>query len=96
MGLLTSVLYACLAVFGLGWYFNRWSGNFSLLLFILTVITFAYWLAERIPSTREQALRLGLVTIDQMLDALVDAVACPVSGIRTVEVPAIRSASGRG
>src|SRR4051794_9168465 len=47
MGLLTSVLYACLAVFGLGWYFNRWSGNFSLLLFILTVITFAYWLAER-------------------------------------------------
>jgi signal peptidase I len=47
MGLLTSALYACLAVFGLGWYFNRWSGNFSLLLFVLTVITFAYWLAER-------------------------------------------------
>ena len=47
MGLLTSVLYACLAIFGLGWYFNRWSGNFSLLLFVLTVITFAYWLAER-------------------------------------------------
>jgi len=47
MGLLTSVLYACLAVFGLGWYFNRWSGNFSLLLFVLTVVTFAYWLAER-------------------------------------------------
>jgi signal peptidase I len=47
MGLLTGLLYACLAVFGLGWYFNRWSGNFSLLLFILTVVTFAYWLAER-------------------------------------------------
>ena len=47
MGLLTSVLYACLAVFGLGWYFNYWSGNFSLLLFILTVVTFLYWLAER-------------------------------------------------
>jgi signal peptidase I len=47
MGLLTSVLYACLAVFGLGWYFNRWSGNFSLLLFVLTVVTFLYWLAER-------------------------------------------------
>jgi len=47
MGLLTSVLYACLAVFGLGWYFNKWSGNFSLLLFVLTVVTFAYWLAER-------------------------------------------------
>src|SRR4029078_6798839 len=47
MGLLTSALYACLAVFGLGWYFNRWSGNFSLLLFVLTVITFAYWLGSR-------------------------------------------------
>jgi len=47
MGLLTAVLYACLAVFGLGWYFNRWSGNFSLLLFVLTVVTFFYWLAER-------------------------------------------------
>jgi signal peptidase I len=47
MGFLTGLLYACLGVFGLGWYFNRWSGNFSLLLFILTVVTFAYWLAER-------------------------------------------------
>mgnify|MGYP003693974527 CR=1 FL=1 len=47
MGLLTGLLYACLAVFAAGWYFNKWSGNFSLLLFILTVVTFAYWLAER-------------------------------------------------
>jgi signal peptidase I len=34
-------------VYGVGWYFNRWSGNFSLLLFVLTVVTFLYWLAER-------------------------------------------------
>ena len=47
MGLLTGLLYACLAAFGLGWYLNRWSGNFSLVLFILTVVTFFYWLAER-------------------------------------------------
>ena len=47
MGLLTAALYACLAVYGVGWYFNRWTGNFSLLLFILTVVTFLYWLAER-------------------------------------------------
>ena len=47
MGLLTGLLYACLGVFAAGWYSNRWSGNFSLLLFVLTVITFAYWLAER-------------------------------------------------
>jgi signal peptidase I len=47
MGALTGVLYALLGVFLAGWYFNRWSGNFSLLLFIMTLVTFAYWLAER-------------------------------------------------
>ena len=47
MGVLTGLLYACLAVFAAGWYFNKWSGNFSLLLFILTRRHFAYWLAER-------------------------------------------------
>src|SRR6185369_10853136 len=33
-----------------------------------------YWLAERIPSTREGARRLGLVTVKQMLNALAAAV----------------------
>ncbi len=61
MGVLTGLLYACLAVFGLGWYFNRWSGNFSLLLFVLTVVSFAYWLVERFhfaPQRRRAALAL--------------------------------------
>jgi signal peptidase I len=47
MGALTGVLYGLLAVFLGGWYFGKWTGNFALLLFILTVVTFAYWLAER-------------------------------------------------
>jgi signal peptidase I len=47
MGALTGVLYGLLAFFLGGWYFGKWSGNFSLLLLILTVVTFAYWLAER-------------------------------------------------
>ena len=47
MGSLTGLLYACLALFLGGWYLGYWSGNFSLLLFILTVVTLAYWLAER-------------------------------------------------
>jgi len=47
MGPLTGILYACLAIFGTGWYLGKWSGNFSLLLFILTLVTAAYWLAER-------------------------------------------------
>lgn len=37
-----------------------------------------YWLCERIPSTREGARRLGLVTLDQMVRTLVSAVENPV------------------
>jgi signal peptidase I len=47
MGLLTGALYACLIAYLGGWYVGQWTGNFSLLLFILTVVTLAYWLAER-------------------------------------------------
>jgi uncharacterized protein YbjT (DUF2867 family) len=49
-----------------------------------------YWLAERLPGTRDGARRLGLVTIDQMVAALVHAVENPTSGIRVVDVLAIR------
>ena len=52
-----------------------------------------YWIAERIPSTRESARRLGLVTLRQMVAALAAAVESPqagVSGVRIVEVPEIR------
>jgi len=52
-----------------------------------------YWLAERIPSTREGARRLGLVTVEQMLRALAGAAEEPASGVRVIEVPAIRAAS---
>lgn len=51
-----------------------------------------YWLLERIPATRETALRLGLVTLDQMIRALVGAVETPVEGIRILDVPRIRDA----
>lgn len=47
MGILTSALYALLLVYLGGWFLGRWTGNFSLLLFILSVVTLAYWLAER-------------------------------------------------
>lgn len=50
-----------------------------------------YWLMERLPSTRDSARRLGLVTIDQMLAALVNAVENPAAGIRVIEVPQIRT-----
>jgi len=52
-----------------------------------------YWLAERIPFTCEGARRLGLVTLGQMLKALAEAVDRPASGVRVLEVPAIRGGS---
>jgi signal peptidase I len=47
MGLLTGVLYGALALYLGGWYLGKWTGNFSLLLFILSTVTLVYWLAER-------------------------------------------------
>jgi uncharacterized protein YbjT (DUF2867 family) len=49
-------------------------------------------LAELLPSTRDGALRLGLVTLEQMTGALTVAVENPVEGRRVVTVPEIRSA----
>jgi uncharacterized protein YbjT (DUF2867 family) len=50
----------------------------------------AYWFFERLPATRETAKRLGLVTLPQMVAALVAAVENPPDGVRVVEVPEIR------
>lgn len=49
-----------------------------------------YWIMELFPSKRGAAQRLGLVTLKQMIAALVDAVENPVQGIKIVEVPDIR------
>ncbi len=50
----------------------------------------AYWLLERLPPTRETARRVGLVTLNQMVAALVGAVENPSRGVRIIEVPEIR------
>jgi signal peptidase I len=63
MGALTGLLYGLLAAFLGGWYFGKWSGNFSLLLLILTVVTFAYWLAERFHFAPRRAA--AAVTLEQ-------------------------------
>jgi signal peptidase I len=47
MSSLTAVLYGFLVIYLGGWFLGQWTGNFSLLLLILTVVTFGYWLAER-------------------------------------------------
>lgn len=51
----------------------------------------SYKLLERLPWTRAAARRLGLVTLEQMTKALVQAVENPPrKGIRIVEAPEIR------
>ena len=47
MSALTALLYGALIVYGAGWWLGHWIGNFSLLLFVLTLVTGVYWLAER-------------------------------------------------
>lgn len=63
---------------------HRWPG----------VMLPAYWLMERLPWTRDSALRLGLVSLSEMVAALVAAVENPVEGVRFAGVPEIRD-SGR-
>jgi uncharacterized protein YbjT (DUF2867 family) len=52
-----------------------------------------YWLAERRASTRASALRLGLVTIDQMVATLALVIAAPPKISRIVTAPDIRRIS---
>ena len=51
-----------------------------------------YWLLERIPATRDSARRLGLVTLQQMVHALSNALFAPMEQWRVLDVPAIRRA----
>jgi uncharacterized protein YbjT (DUF2867 family) len=53
----------------------------------------AYWLFEKLPATRDGAQRLGLVTLEQMLQALTSAIASPAPNVRVLGVPQIREGS---
>ena len=47
MSTLTSLILAAFGAYIGAWYFDRLEGNFALLLFMATVVTGIYWLAER-------------------------------------------------
>ena len=58
MSALTGALYAALVIYLGAWMMDKVVGNFALLLLILTLVTFAYWLAERLyfaPKRRQAA-----------------------------------------
>lgn len=61
MSTLTAALYGILIVYLGGWFLGQWTGNFSLLLFVLTLVTLLYWVAERFrfrPAREAAAARL--------------------------------------
>jgi signal peptidase I len=47
MQALTSAVLAAFGLYAASWYFGLVDGNFALLLFLATVVTGIYWLAER-------------------------------------------------
>ena len=48
MQILTSLILAAFAAYAGAWYFGAFDGDFALLLFMATVVTGLYWLAERL------------------------------------------------
>jgi uncharacterized protein YbjT (DUF2867 family) len=54
-----------------------------------------YALCARVPPLRDTALRLGLVTIGQMVAALVASIELGPQGVRVLDVAAIRAAGPR-
>ncbi len=61
MSSLTAALYGALVVYLGGWFLGFWTGNFSLLLFVLTLVTLLFWLGERfkfLPARQAAAAEL--------------------------------------
>jgi nucleoside-diphosphate-sugar epimerase len=52
-----------------------------------------YWILEHLPWTAPGARRLGLVTLPQMIGALVRAVETPATEVRIWDVATIRGAA---
>ena len=51
-----------------------------------------YWLMYVLPGTRDLAQRIGLVTVDEMIGAIANAIETPCFGVRTFRVIDIRDA----
>jgi len=52
-----------------------------------------FWICERMPATRDGVKRLGVVTLAEMVRALVAAVEIPRIDGRFIEVPQILTGS---
>lgn len=68
MQALTSAVLAAFVVYAASWYFGIVEGNFALLLFLATVVTGVYWLAERfyfLPQRQQAAALLEATDIQR-------------------------------
>jgi len=66
MSSITAVVLAAFVGYGAAWYFGVVEGNFALLLFLATVVTGIYWLAERfyfLPQRRQAVAVLEASTL---------------------------------
>jgi len=66
MSSITAVVLAAFVGYGAAWYFGAVEGNFALLLFLATVVTGIYWLAERfyfLPQRRSAVAALEESTL---------------------------------
>jgi signal peptidase I len=75
MQILTSLILAAFAAYAGAWYLGKLEGNFALLLFLATVVTGVYWVAERfvfLPRRQRAAAELEanaarrIVELDKM------------------------------
>lgn len=71
MQVLTSLVLAAFAGYVAAWYMGAIEGNFALLLFLATVVTGAYWLAERLvflPRRRRAAQAIEEAAVQRRAD----------------------------
>ncbi len=71
MQAITSAVLAAFVLYAGSWYFGMVEGNFALLLFMATVVTGAYWLAERfyfLPQRQNAAAALEAADIKRRED----------------------------
>jgi len=71
MQILTSMILSAFAGYAAAWYFGVVEGNFALLLFLATVVTGLYWLAERfyfLPQRQKAAALLEAESIKRRDD----------------------------
>jgi len=71
MQFLTSLILAAFVGYAGSWYFGVIEGNFALLLFLATVVTGLYWLAERfyfLPQRQQAAAKLEAEALQRSAD----------------------------